>query len=108
MNPDFSTIKTKFIIDENSAITNTTVNNGDFGSRSLRTYRIKVRVNGPQEEMAEYLRFTKELNELRLKESLTVDKDDPLSYPSFIIHYPKKDKDGSYFIIKNYTVFLDI
>ena len=109
MKPDFthSTIKTNFPIDDNSTIVDTTINNGTYGTKTTRTYRIRIHVKNSQEEMTEYIKFTNEVSDLRKKNKLTVDKDDSLSHPSFVIQYPKENIDGSYFIIKNYTFFLD-
>lgn len=72
--------------------------------RTLRSYRVKVRVSGSQDEMSEFIRFTDELTKLRYKSKLAVDREDPDTFPAFILQYPKDDADGSYFIIKCYTV----
>lgn len=72
----------------------------------LRSFRIRVKVTSAQEEMSEFIRFTDELSKLRQQGKLTVDKEDPTTFPAFIIKYPKEDMDGSYFIIKSYTVIV--
>lgn len=75
---------------------------------AIRTYRIRVKVNNSKEEMAEYIRFTEELAKLRSEGKLCGDKEDPISLPSFVIQYPKVDRDGSYFVVKCYSILVDI
>lgn len=101
-----STTKTSRNTEDGSVISDIVIDNGDYGQKSIRNYRIRVKVLNAQEEMTEYIRFTKELAELRDRKNLTVDKDDPSTHPAFIIHYPKEDIDGSYFVVKSYTVFI--
>lgn len=70
---------------------------------SLRNYRVKIKVINAQDEMREFIRFTDELSKLRQNGKLTVDSDDPTTWPAFQIDYPKHDVDGSYFIVKCWT-----
>lgn len=100
------TEKTTFEVGE-STLSDIKKYNGVYGDKAIRSYRIKIKVLDTQQEMAEYLAFSKELSSLRKDNKLTVDKDDTTTYPAFIIQYPKIDVDGSYFIVKCYTVFLD-
>lgn len=99
--------KTTHFIDENSSLADTVKYHQGTAERAIRSFKIKVRVASPQEEMAEFIRFTEELSKLRKVGKLTADKDDGATYPSFIIQYPKEDIDGSYFIVKCYSIFLD-
>lgn len=75
-------------------------------AKSLRNHRIKVKVINAQDEMKEFIQFTDELNKLRQQGKLAVDKDDATTYPAFIIQYPKEDLNGTYFIIKSYTIVI--
>lgn len=81
--------------------------NGVYGENAMRNYRIRVKVADRNAEFWEYIQFTEEIAKLKAAGRLTVDKDDMLTYPTFIVQYPKVDLDGSYFVIKCYTVFLD-
>ena len=54
--------------------------------------------------MVEFMRFTDEVAACRANGTLGIDKDDPSTKPAFVIDYPSKDIDGSYFIIKCYAV----
>ena len=81
--------------------------NGVYGEKSIRSYRVKVRVANSQAEMSEYLKFSEEIAKLRQDGRLTVDKEDSTTYPSFMIQYPRDNVDGSYTIVKCYTVILD-
>lgn len=74
--------------------------------RSMKQYRVRVKVNGSQDEMTEYIRFTDEVAKLREEGALTYDKEDPSTRPMFIIDYPKENIDGSYFVIKCYTILV--
>lgn len=69
--------------------------------KAVRTYKTRIKVQNPQEEMSEFIRFTEELRELRRSKKLTDDA-------AFVIQYPKEDKDGSYFITKCYSVIVDL
>lgn len=73
--------------------------------KAWRRYYIKVIVRNSQEEMTEFMRFTDELAKCRNNGTLTWDREDNATRPSFIIDYPKENRDGSYIIIKNYCVF---
>ena len=75
-------------------------------TRTLKHYKVRVKVNTTQDEMTEFIRFTDQLNDLRSKGNLTFDKEDPSTRPAFIIDYPKDNIDGSYFIIKSYTILV--
>lgn len=71
----------------------------DGEERAMRHYKVRVKVTSTQEEMSEFIRFTKELSEL--KDKLTWDKEDPMTRPSFIIEHTGKP---SYFIVKCWTI----
>lgn len=75
--------------------------------QAIRTYRISLKVRNSQEEMTEFIRFTTELAQLRKDKKLAYSKDVALQ-PAFIIQYPKEDIDGSYYVVKCYSVVLDI
>lgn len=68
----------------------------------MKHYRIRVKVNNAQEEMTEFIRFIEDVTSKRKDNTLTVDRDDPTTLPSFILDYPKDSTTG--FIIKCYTV----
>jgi hypothetical protein len=70
-------------------------------------YKIRVKVYSAKEELTEYLKFTDEIAKRRADGTLTYDRDDITSRPSFTIEYPKENVDGGYFIIKSYTVLSD-
>lgn len=90
-----------------SSLTDIKKYNGIYGDRILRTYRLKVRVASPQEEMTEYMKFSDELAKLRAEGKLAIDREDPTTFHCFMIQYPKVNIDGSYLIVKCYTVLLD-
>lgn len=73
-------------------------------TRTLKQYRIKVKVNTPQDEMTEYIRFTDEIAKRRENGTLVIDRNDHTTFPAFILDYPRENIDGSYFCIKCYTV----
>lgn len=100
----YQTQKTVLSVGGGSTLTDIVKENGIYGEKAFRTYRIKVKVMDAQAEMTEFIRFTEEVAKHRSSGTLTVDKEDPSTYPSFIIQYPKESVDGSYFIIKCYTV----
>lgn len=58
-----------------------------------KRYDIRVKVNSRQQELAEYMRFSDEIADNKERKDI-----------SFCIEYPKKDTDGTYFVIKGYTV----
>lgn len=72
---------------------------------AMKHFRIRVKVYSAQDEMTEFIRFTDELDRCRKNGTLTYDKEDSSTRPSFIIEYPKENIDNSYFIIKNYCIF---
>ena len=72
--------------------------------RKMKHYKVRVKINGSQDEMTEFIRFTDKMGEYRKAGKLVVDKNDPTTRPSFVLDYPKDDIDGSYFIIKCYTI----
>jgi len=77
-----------------------------FDSKIVKTtkhYRIRIKVRNAQEEMTEYIRFTQEITKFK-EEGRLIIEDDQTYEPAFIIKYPKKNIDGSYFIIKNYCI----
>lgn len=71
-------------------------------TKSFHQYFIRIKVDDSQGETAEYLKFTDKLRELRDTKRIYVDADDRQTIPAFMIHYPKKDIDGSYFVILNW------
>lgn len=95
--------KTTIVINENLSLTDIKKIKDSEPYATWRQYRIRVSVRNSQEEMAEFIRFTKEIAERKVKAKLICDKHDPSTFPAFIIEYPKNDQ-GSYFIIKRYTV----
>lgn len=70
----------------------------------MRQYKIRVHVKNAQEEMAEFIRFTEEITTHREQGTLMYDREDSSTRPSFIIEYPATDVDGSYFVVKMFTV----
>ncbi len=68
--------------------------------KAVTCYRVRVKVVGSKEEVAQYLSFTDDLKKLRTQNKLYMDVKDAWAIPSFIIEYPTNDFDGSYFIIK--------
>jgi hypothetical protein len=100
---DYGTEKTTSTLNGNEIADVVKYRRGEIAVR-LRNYRVKVKVVNAQDEMSEFIRFTDELAKLRQQGKLTVDKDDATTFPAFIIQYPREDVDGSYFIIKSYTV----
>lgn len=102
----FGSEKTIFPLDVKGSTISTIVKyrNGD-SERVMKHYRIRVKVSSALDEMTEFIRFTDELSRCRKNGTLTYDKEEPSTRPSFIIDYPKENIDNSYFIIKNYTVF---
>jgi hypothetical protein len=106
MNVSFGTTRTVYPLDEKGSTiaTISKSRNGDI-ERVIKHYRIRVKVGSPQDEMTEFIRFTDELSRCRKNGTLTYDRDDNSTRPSFIIEYPKENVDNSYFIIKNYCVF---
>lgn len=102
---DFGTEKTISILNGNPIADVVKYHEG-AATRSMRNYRIKIKVINAQDEMSEFIRFTSELSKLREQGKLTVDKDDATTFPAFIIQYPKESFEGSYFIIKCYTVII--
>lgn len=102
----YGTTTTTFSLD-NKGSTISTISkyrNGDT-EKVMKHFRIRVKVFTPQDEMTEFIRFTDELSRCRKNGTLTWDREDASTRPSFIIDYPKENIDNSYFIIKNYTVF---
>ena len=72
--------------------------------KTVKQFRVRVKVRDAQEEMTEFIRFTSELAQYRADGTLTHDKEDASTKPAFIIEYPSQNIDGSYFIIKNYCI----
>lgn len=102
---NFGTQKTT-LSDGNTSISDVAKYHSGEVVHRLRTYRVKVKVISAQDEMTEFIRFTDELAKLRQKNKLGVDAEDPATYPSFLIKYPRYDVDGSYFVIKTWTEIL--
>lgn len=69
-------------------------------------YRTRVKVNGSQDMMTEFIKFTDELVKYRDKGKLVVDREDSSTCPAFEFDFPKEDFDGSYFIIKRFTIII--
>lgn len=101
----YGTEKTTYPLDDDGSalVSIKKYRNGNV-ERTFRHYRIRIHVAGPKEELAEFIRFTEEIARCRQNNTLSVDKEDASTRPSFIIEYPSKDIDGSYFVIKSYTV----
>jgi hypothetical protein len=72
----------------------------------LKHYRTRVKVNSSQDEMTEFIKFTDELAKYREQEKLVVDKDDSSTTPAFEFDFPKENRDGSYFIVKRFTILV--
>lgn len=102
---DFGTEKTTSTLGDNQIADVVKYRRGEVAVR-LRNYRVKVKVINSQDEMGEFIRFTDELAKLRQQGKLTVDRDDATTYPAFVIQYPREDLDGSYFVVKCYTVIV--
>lgn len=77
-------------------------------TKTFQQYSIRVKVDNSQGETAEYLKFTDKLRELRDNKKIYVDADDRQTIPAFMIHYPKKNIDGSYFVILNWCELMVI
>lgn len=75
-------------------------------SHAFQHFFVRIKVENTQEETAEYLTFTDRLRELRSLKQLYIDPEDRQSLPAFIVHYPKKDIDGSYFVILNWCEYM--
>lgn len=73
-------------------------------ARTLKHYKIRTKVTNSQEEMTEFIRFTSEVGKHRDDNTLAVERDDPSTRPSFVLEYPKENIDGSYFVIKCWTI----
>lgn len=69
--------------------------------KTIVQYTTRIAVEDVQNETSEFLKFSDMLRELREKGTLTWDKTDKTTLPSFTIHYPKEDA-GSYFVILNW------
>lgn len=101
----YGSVKTTHIMDDNgSALIEIIKYRHEEVDRTMRQYKIRVHVKNAQEEMAEFIRFTEEITTHREQGTLAYDREDSTTRPSFIIEYPQKDVDGSYFILKCYTV----
>lgn len=100
------TKKAIYPIDSNSSIVKIKKYRNGKAEKTMTHYRIKVHVKNAQEELSEFIRFTEELQRCRQSKTLTFDREDKnATRPAFIIDYPQDMTDGSYFIIKCYTVF---
>jgi hypothetical protein len=75
-------------------------------ANSFQHFYLRVKVEGSQGETAEYLKFTDKMRELRDKKQLYIDPDDKQTIPAFMILYPKKNIDNSYFVILNWCEYL--
>ena len=104
----FRTEKTTYPIDANSSMSDSVKYHNGLAEKAVRSYRVRVKVGSSKEEMTEFIRFMEDISKLRGEGKLTVDRDDTDTYPAFIVHYPKEDIDGSWFVIKCYSVLLDI
>jgi hypothetical protein len=102
---EFGTEKTTTIVNGNQIANVVKYRRGEVAV-TLRNYRIRIKVINAQDEMSEFIRFTDELAKLRRQGKLSVDPDDPTTFPGFFIEYPKHDADGSYFVVKSYTVIV--
>ena len=101
----YGNTKTTYPIDE-SGSTITTIDTywRDQLTKAIKQYRIRVKVYNHEEELAEYIRFTDDIAKHRCEGTLTCDKEDMTTKPSFVIDYPKDNIDNSWFIIKSYCV----
>lgn len=88
---------------ENFSVTEIKKINKGEPYKVLKSYKIRVAVKNAQEEMTEFIRFTDEIRKKRQQGKLTIDLHDPSTFPAFIIEYPKNDQ-GSYFVIKTYSI----
>ena len=98
---DFGTLKTTYV-----DVADIVKYSEGYVARTLRNYRIRVKVANSQEEMSEFIRFTGELERLKDEGRLAVDKEDGATYPAFVIEYPKNDYNGARFVVKSYTVIV--
>ncbi len=78
---------------------------GDI-SRTIKCVKVRIKVNNSQQEMEEFIAFTKELMDKWNSGKLVIDAKDPETYPAIIWDLPKKNLDGSYFILKTVTEVL--
>ena len=87
----------------NSTRTNIEVYNDGERVKTLKSYRIKVRVQGTQDEMTEFIKFTDKLRQLHSQGKLAVIKENPTTHPAFVFEYIKDNFEDGHFIYKCYT-----
>lgn len=99
----------KTVYDYGNAVLSDIIKYSEAGvhpERSYRNYRIQVRVADKNEELGEYIKFTEEVDAMKRAQLLMVDPEDNLTWPMFVVKYPKDYNYGPYFIIKCYTLLL--
>jgi hypothetical protein len=72
--------------------------------KTYKQFKVRVKVMNPKEETVEYIKHTDKIRKLHAEKRLLIsDSEDPTLAPTFMIDYPKTDKDGSYFVISAWT-----
>jgi hypothetical protein len=95
MKINFGTEKTITQLDnDGSELTTTTTFRAGEVAVFIKQYKIRSRVIDSKDEMTEFLRFTKDIQDKRDSKVLYRDKFDPTTAPAFVIEYPNQD-DGS-------------
>lgn len=103
---NYGTTKTSKTEEDGSSVTIIEdIHKGDI-ARTMKCVKVRQKISSSQQEMELFLDFALELQKKRANKKLTVDPKDPVTYPAFIWDFPKKDIDGSYFILKTWTEVL--
>lgn len=102
----YGQVRTSQEKDDGTAISVVEVIRDGLVVKSLRQFHIRVKVGDTQAETAEFLRFSDDLRLKREAGTLVIDREDASTIPAFLIDYPKKDIDGSYFVVKRWTELL--
>lgn len=64
---------------------------------------LRIKVADKREETTQFLMFSDLIAEKRRAGVLIVRDNDPATLPAFMLEYPKRDVDGSYFIVRSFT-----
>lgn len=75
--------------------------------KTYKQYKLRTKVKDQKEQLVEYMKHADKVMEKHKAGILVVKDDDPQLYAAFWSEYPKFDKDGSWFVVSQWTELIE-
>lgn len=106
----YGTSTTMYVVEKPNEVNTVEIIDNISGDNVFSTFKrvtLRIRVHNKQEETTQFLLFSDLVEEKRQTGKLVLRDTDPATRPQFMIEYPKKDIDGTYFIIRSHTELVE-